>query len=113
LTCVPEDWAVFVCAFGCWAVAPEFGVVGFCWAWLAGAGLVDCCEVVVEGAVCACDEEFVEFGVVADWLVDAPVAVEFCTAVPCAGVEVVDVVEPDWVWADGVVVELAGAVDGD
>jgi hypothetical protein len=41
LTCVPEDWAVFVCAFGCGAVAPEFGVVGFC------------CEVVVEGAVCA------------------------------------------------------------
>jgi hypothetical protein len=45
--------------------------------------------VVVEGAVCACDEpvevdgvcdkEVVELGVVADWLVDAPVAVEFCT----------------------------------
>jgi hypothetical protein len=111
LTCVPEDWAVLVCVFGCWAVAPEFGVAGFCR------------EVVVEGAVCACDEpvevdgvcdeEVVELGVVVDWLVDVPVAVEFCTAVPCAGVEVVDVVEPDWVWADGVVVEVTGAVDGD
>ena len=48
-----------------------------------------------------------------DWLVEVPVAVEFCAG---AGVDVdvdgdvVVVVEPGWLW---VVVEVAGAVDGD
>jgi hypothetical protein len=47
--------------------------------------------------------------VVVDWLVEAPVAVEFCAGVDADGVVVV-VVEPGWLW---VVVEVDGAVDGD
>jgi hypothetical protein len=44
-----------------------------------------------------------------DWLVEAPVAVEFCAGVDADGVVVV-VVEPGWLW---VVVEVDGAVEGD
>jgi hypothetical protein len=44
-----------------------------------------------------------------DWLVEVPVAVEFCAGADADGVVVV-VVEPGWLW---VVVEVDGAVEGD
>lgn len=63
----------------------------------------------VEG-VCAVDVELVLGAVVVDWLVEVPVPVEFCAGVDVDVDGVVVVVEPGWLW---VVVEVAGAVDGD
>lgn len=46
-----------------------------------------------------------------DWLLEVPVAVEFCAGVDVdVDGDVVVVVEPGWLW---VVVEVAGAVEGD
>ena len=73
---------------------------GAVWAWD---------EVEEVAGVCVEDVELVLGAVVVDWLAEVPVPVEFCADVDVDG-EVVVVVEPGWLW---VVVEVAGAVDGD